>query len=300
MDSGSPTPSTPLGERRGGWDRRTGREPRWVPGRRASDRRDPGERAVPEAEFHAHPLSRLFPYAPFNVREAADRVAAIEAHRRDLASRLGRDVGLPVAALDYLQNITGELLAPRIVEDKVLDALEHRSITDPLTGLFNRYHFDATLTREVARCLRYGTRLSLLLIDVDQMKAVNDGWGHQVGDRLLSRVAGAMRQSLRSSDVVSRYGGDEFAIILPDADGQAGRLVAGRICSEVKAAGPVEAGGPEPGVMAQSTVSGGVAELPPAATMASGDLLIVAADQALYLAKRRGGNCVAGGAADSR
>lgn len=299
MTSFSPTPRTPVDERRSGRERRTGHEPRVGHDRRASDRRV-GEPGTNEADSRALTLSRLFPHALVNVRDAADRLAAIEAHHRDLDSRLGRAVGLPVAALDYLQNVSGELVAPRIVEQSVLEVLEHRSITDPLTGLFNRYHFDATLKREVARCLRYGTRLSLLLMDVDQMKAVNDRWGHRVGDQLLSRVASAMRQSLRSSDVVSRYGGDEFAIILPDADGQAGRLVAERICAEVKAAEPVEVGGAEPGVMAQSTVSGGVAELSSAATMASRDLLIVAADQALYLAKRRGGNCVAGGGADGQ
>ena len=235
------------------------------------------------------PLQQLFPHTPFGAPEAAARLAAIEAHCRELAARLGRDVGLPVAALDYLQNISRDLIAPAIVERDLLQVLEHRSVTDPLTGLYNRYHFDATLTWEVARCLRYGDRLSLLLIDVDHLKAVNDRLGHQAGDWLLRRAAGAIRDNVRGADVVSRYGGDEFAIILPDTDVQSGRLVAERIRSCVEASiGTGGTGGATPG-----TVSGGLAELALAPVADSEARLLLAADQALYLAKRRGGNCVA-------
>src|SRR5437763_753479 len=182
------------------------------------------------------PLGRLLPHARFNETEAAQRTAAIAAHQRELSARLGRNVGLSVAALDYLLNISGDLIAPTIVEHEILEVLEHRSVTDPLTGLFNRYHFEATLKREAARCLRHRSPLSLLLLDVDGLKAVNDRWGHQRGDQMLARVAGAIRDSLRGCDIGSRYGGDEFAVILPDTDARAARLVAERICA--KAAAP--------------------------------------------------------------
>src|SRR5438034_4503987 len=72
-------------------------------------------------------------------------------------------------------------------------------------------------------------------MDVDQLKAVNDRWGHQAGDRVLGRVARAIQTSLRGTDIASRHGGDEFAIILPDTDARAGRLVAERICAKVQA-----------------------------------------------------------------
>jgi diguanylate cyclase (GGDEF)-like protein len=238
------------------------------------------------------PLGRFVPHIRFSEREAEERAVMIAAHGQELRVRLGRDAGPSVAALDFLLNISRDLLDPTIVEREVLEVLEHRSVTDPLTGLFNRYHFEATLKREVARCLRYGTRVALLLMDVDQLKAINDRWGHQAGDRVLGRVARAIQNSLRGTDIASRHGGDEFAIILPDTDARAGRLVGERICAKVGASRGDE---PRPEAATKVTVSGGLAELPLAAapTPTAEAQLMVAADRALYLAKGRGGNRVA-------
>src|SRR5206468_5368628 len=88
---------------------------------------------------------------------------------------------------------------------------------------------DATMTREIARCRRYSVPLSLLLVDVDRLKLLNDRWGHPAGDQALNRVAAAIQQSLRGTDIAARLGGDEFAIILPDTDAVAGLIVATRI-----------------------------------------------------------------------
>ncbi|PYP70670.1 MAG: hypothetical protein DMD41_14385 [Gemmatimonadetes bacterium] len=288
---------TPAEERRTGLDRRTGRERRSGAERRAECRRttDAGHRLLHRSiwvgtEPGGLSLRRLFPHAQFSDAEAAERLAGIAAHRRELDASVGRDVGPSVAALDYLLNISGDLADPTIVEHEVLEVVERRSVTDPLTGLFNRYHFEATLRREVARCTRYGTRLSLLLMDVDQLKAVNDRWGHQAGDRVLGRVARAIQTSLRGTDIASRHGGDEFAIVLPDTDARAGRLVAERICAKVQAS---RGEGNVPDASTRVTVSGGLAELPLAAPSAAEAQLLVAADRALYLAKGRGGNHVA-------
>ena len=282
-------------ERRSGNDRRTGPERRSIVERRAERRRTAGQGSLhPPIWVGDEPgglaLRRLFPHAQFTEREAAHRSVAIRAHREQLSSRLERNVDLSVAALDYLLNVSRDLVAPAIVEHEVLEVLEHRSVTDPLTGLFNRYHFEATLKREMARCLRYKARLSLLLLDVDQLKAVNDRWGHQIGDRVLTRVAGAIQSGLRGTDIASRYGGDEFAVILPDTDAPGGRLVAARTRLKVEEA---LAEGVVPDASIKVTVSGGLAEVPLAAPTTSEAELIVAADQALYQAKGRGGNCVA-------
>ena len=255
----------PVDERRSGGERRSG-----------LDRR---ELTVEEAA--TLPLQRVFPHARLSDSEAAERAAAIEAHRREMGSRLGRNVGAVVAAVDYMLNISGDLVSPTIVEHEALELLEHRSVTDPLTGLFNRYHFDATMTREIARCRRYGVPLSLLLVDVDRLKLMNDRWGHHAGDQALGRVAVAIQKSLRGTDIAARLGGDEFAIILPDTDAVAGLIVATRIRRNL-----IEH------ASTMVTVSGGLVELPRNATEVSAAQLMLVADHALYAAKNSGGNCV--------
>src|ERR1041385_9234129 len=124
-----PSAGSHVDERRSGIDRRSGFDRRGV-------------------EETASNLQRVFPHTRRSEQEASERALAIEAHRRELGQRLGRIV----AAVDYMLNVSGELTAPTIVEQEALHQLEHRSVTDPLTGLFNRYHFDATMTREIARC----------------------------------------------------------------------------------------------------------------------------------------------------
>jgi diguanylate cyclase (GGDEF)-like protein len=258
-----PSAGNPVEERRAGIDRRSG-----------TDRR---ETAVEEATL---PLQRVFPHARLSDSEAAERAAAIEAHRRELGNRLGRNVGAVVAAVDYMLNISGDLVSPTIVEHEALELLEHRSVTDPLTGLYNRYHFDATMSREIARCRRYSVPLSLLLVDVDRLKLMNDRWGHHAGDQALGRVAVAIQKSLRGTDIAARLGGDEFAIILPDTDAVAGLIVATRIRRNL-----VE------NASSMVTVSGGLVELPRDADVSTAQLMLVA-DHALYAAKNSGGNCV--------
>ena len=282
----------PGAERRTGADRRSGVERRsWLERRAEALLRRPIWLDHAPANL---PLQDVFPHADLTEPEAMERAAAVETHRRELSARLGRNVGLSVAGLDYLMNVTRDLVAPRIVEHEVLSALEHRSVTDPLTGLCNRYHFEATLRRDVARCLRSGSRLSLLLLDVDQLKATNDRWGHHVGDRVLRRVAGAIRRCLRESDTAARFGGDEFAVILPDTWGLVARLVAERICRAV-ATSHAATSAPPSDAETRVTLSGGLAELA-ATRMAGAEAeLLVAADRALYRAKSHGGDGVAEG-----
>ncbi len=100
---------------------------------------------------------------------------------------------------------------------------------EPLTGLYNRRHFNEMLERRFAEALRYGTDLTCIMIDLDEFKAANDAFGHQVGDELLVLTAGTIVGQLRSADVAARFGGDEFVILLPQTDAERARILAERI-----------------------------------------------------------------------
>lgn len=175
--------------------------------------------------------------------------------------------------------------------------LEHLSKTDVLTGLYNRRHFMELIEAELARARRYRTPLAVVMVDLDHFKEVNDGRGHQVGDRVLAAVAGAMSESVRETDLAARYGGEEFVLLLPNTDRQGARELAER-CREVVADTLVaDAGGP-----LHVTASMGVASYPEDVVDGDVDALLGAADDALYRAKGGGRNrvemaAVAGGAA---
>ncbi len=151
--------------------------------------------------------------------------------------------------------------------------------TDGLTGAANRPALDRALAAEVSRVHRHGGALSLLLIDIDHFKRVNDEHGHQVGDEALTWVASVLEASSREYDLVARYGGEEFAVVMPSTDPEAAHLVADRIRRAV-----AEGRGPVP-----LTVSVGVAGGQGRITSTT---LIQAADEALYAAKHAGRNRV--------
>jgi diguanylate cyclase (GGDEF)-like protein len=150
--------------------------------------------------------------------------------------------------------------------------------SDALTGLLNRRGFDERFAVELARARRQGERLSLLIGDLDRFKDLNDAWGHQEGDRVLSVVGGALAHNRRESDAAARIGGEEFAVLLPDTDEQGAYLAAERIRAEVQ-----RACADLPGSL---TISVGVATFPQHGR--EGDSLMRAADQAVYMAKQLG------------
>jgi diguanylate cyclase (GGDEF)-like protein len=151
--------------------------------------------------------------------------------------------------------------------------------TDPLTGLVNQRAFRRRLGDEIERSERYGRPLALILLDLDEFKAVNDAYGHLVGDDVLAEVGRRIVAAVRADAMVARMGGDELVVLLPECDGDGGYLAADRV-REAVAAEPISAG-------ISLTLSAGVATLEP-----DGDLesLLRDADAALYAAKRLGGN----------
>jgi diguanylate cyclase (GGDEF)-like protein len=165
--------------------------------------------------------------------------------------------------------------------------LERLSRTDALTGLTNRRRFLEVCEYELGRARRYGTHLSVIIVDLDHFKKVNDTRGHLAGDRTLAAVAGVLAHTLRDVDTAARYGGEEFAVLLPDTDAAGAAEVATR-CLRRIAKTPFDAGeGPSLSV----TASMGVAAFPDAAVARIEDLLR-RADEALYRAKEGGRNQV--------
>jgi diguanylate cyclase (GGDEF)-like protein len=165
------------------------------------------------------------------------------------------------------------------------DQLRRLSIIDALTGLYNRRAFHARLREEWRRSRRYRTPLSLLLIDVDGLKQVNDERGHEAGDRVLRGVAGAIKHTLRQTDIGARWGGDEFAIIAPNTARTAAHRLGQRLLLHMKKRTP-------PGE-AMPSASVGLAILDPTQhEPESIESLMRAADQALYQAKASGRNRV--------
>lgn len=161
------------------------------------------------------------------------------------------------------------------------DELRRLSTTDALTGLPNRHAFHARLREEWRRSRRYGYPLSLLLVDVDGLKQVNDEHGHAAGDRVLRGVAGAIRQTLRETDFGARWGGDEFAIIAPNTARTAAQRLGQRLLLHMKKRALVGE--------AASSASVGLATLDPTQGE-SIEWLLQAADHALYQAKAAGRN----------
>ena len=138
--------------------------------------------------------------------------------------------------------------ARRWAEERVAaeDRLRHMADHDALTGLFNRRRFEEELERHIAHGRRYGMDGALLMLDLDDFKAINDGHGHRAGDRVLTAVAGVLKQRLRESDVLARFGGDEFAVLMPvGGEAEAAELadlLAEAVRSDVAAPdGPLEA-----------------------------------------------------------
>lgn len=202
-------------------------------------------------------------------------------HKYRLSTALGRNVGIAVATLDYLSNITANMGAATLVGEAHIGEIVGLSLRDGLTGLFNHTYFYQQIDLEVRRYVRYGAIVSLILIDIDDFKLVNDTYGHREGDRILAAMAGNLMQVARDSDICCRYGGEEFAVILPLTDLHEAGLIADRLKMELA----VTLHGRR-----TVTVSIGVASC--GEKTATYQDLVEKADAALYQAKSSGKNRV--------
>ena len=185
-----------------------------------------------------------------------------------------------------------ELLAPQIALaleraewQQRANQFQLMSITDPLTGLHNRRYLEARLPEELSRSKRYDYPLSFMMIDIDDFKFYNDRNGHQAGDRALEITAQCLRAALRKVDVASRYGGEEFSILLPQTTLQEAGVIADRIRRKIMET-DFPHGKFQP--LGAATVSIGLSSF--SAQLDSAEAIVRAADRALYHAKRHGKN----------
>lgn len=200
-------------------------------------------------------------------------------HKNDLSDSLKRNVRIAVATLDYLSNVKGEMKLPTLINEERIAEIANLSMRDGLTGFFNHTTCLEVLELELRTCHRYGAVASLIMLDVDDFKVVNDRHGHQEGDRLLQELAVMIKETTRDSDICCRYGGEEFAVILPFTETAPASEIACRIC---QGAQQVRVG------ESNVSVSCGVATY--STETETAQALIAKADRGLYEAKRSGKN----------
>lgn len=266
---------------------------------------DPQTGCIAEANraaiaFYGYPYEQLIgkslsdindtPSAQFEAESTramqAERDALLLVHR--LANGELRDVEVHLSPIDYegrtmLFSLVHDVTERKRAEDKLIQLAQ----TDMLTGLPNRRHFIEMAERELSRRHRYGGPLSVLMMDIDHFKKINDTYGHQVGDTVLQTVGQHFPSMLRNSDFVGRLGGEEFSAVLPETEASKALEVAERVRQQVEKMGiACEDGGP-----LLFTLSIGVASLDGPGDC-SLDALLAQADQALYAAKRDGRNRV--------
>lgn len=177
-----------------------------------------------------------------------------------------------------LVGAVADQLSVALAHAQLFAQVRHQAITDGLTGLYNHVYFKNRLSEELRLAERKGTPVSLIMIDLDKLKVINDTYGHPVGDAAIRQIAAILKTLLRSGDTAARYGGEEFGIILPETSLLEAALIADRLCSQIRAS--------HVPVLGKITASLGTASYPKQARSASE--LIERADKALYVAKNSG------------
>ncbi len=206
-------------------------------------------------------------------------------HRDQMTRMLGRKVSLITALGDYLHHHREDEYTPYLIDAKSYQQIVQESVKDRLTGLNNRAYFDQVFEQQLSLAQRYNTDLSLLFLDLDNFKDINDRYGHQAGDFVLQSVAAMIQKEKRDSDIAIRYGGEEFILLMPHTGSINGLILAERIRQSIACT-----------VLNYNnnaisiTISGGLASYPTDGDISS-EILAVA-DQGLYQAKGAGKNLI--------
>lgn len=224
-------------------------------------------------------ILRSITHESFENNKAEQYFKNILKHLDSLNKQLNRDVGIVVASIDYLSNIKKIMDEPKIIEEEKSEFIAETSTKDELTGLYLRDVFDVFLNKLIEENKRNNNNLSLLMIDIDDFKKVNDNYGHQKGDEVLSKVGDILNETIRKMDFVARYGGEELCVIMPNTNKENASLTANRIRENISKVNFDEF---------SITVSIGVSQLNENITFSKD--LILYADKALYKAKNNGKN----------
>ncbi|SFD55943.1 diguanylate cyclase [Roseivivax sediminis] len=225
-----------------------------------------------------------------DTRRAAILYIAAEGQRREAATALdlgADDLVIGAALPEELTLRTEKLMQRKRVTDRLRASMQEglrAALTDPMTGLYNRRYALPHLERIDAAAQRSGKPYGVLMLDIDRFKTINDGYGHAVGDLVLTDIARRLQHNLRAADLLARHGGEEFLVILPDTDADQTLNIANRLCARVREV-PVKIGAGLPPLPV--TISAGATVGPAASGLETG-ALIAAADHALYAAKEAG------------
>ncbi len=237
-----------------------------------------------EKEFDSNIYSDIFltlTHKQFTEEESKILWHKVLIHRNQMREKLNRDPGIVVSCLDYLSNIENILAEATIIERSRSQYIIKTNLIDKLTNLFIRAVFDVIIEKEFYFSRRNTLPLSLIMIDIDNFKQVNDQHGHAHGDKVLTGVGKVINNAIRKMDIASRYGGEELAIIMPSTDINEAVQIGERIRHDIATC---EFDG------VRVTVSIGVSSISDL-TNSFSDLLLKA-DEALYRAKEAGKNRV--------
>ncbi|MCB4792601.1 MAG: phosphoenolpyruvate--protein phosphotransferase [Elusimicrobia bacterium] len=219
--------------------------------------------------------------------EAKKKFNSIIAHQKMLSSVLNRNIGIQVASLDYLTNIKGTLKKPLIMEEDKILSFARAAIEDDKTNIYDKKLLFHELNREIERARRYGSYFSLLFMDIDELKQINDTYGHLTGDEVILKVGEVLKKNVRVIDTAYRFGGDEFVVLAPNTSENEAGLFSRKIIENIRKINikPKEIGSDNIRV----SVSIGVASFN-MDNLKSISETLEAADKAVYMAKRLGKN----------
>lgn len=238
------------------------------------------ESSKTDREIFYSTLLFLLTHLEFSENEARLHWAKVRERFTHIRTAMNRDISMRVALIDYFTTDYKILKNPIVIEIFLYEITEKQAMVDELTGLYNFRHFQRALQAEYKRAIRYRQKFSIVFMDLDNLKSVNDKCGHLEGDDVLRQIGSIISAQKRTEDIVCRYGGDEFVFLLPQTTCDGTYIFMDRLRSHIEQCFSDR--------KCKVTVSAGIADYPDDSEDLS--MLLEHADAALYEAKKRGKN----------